>query len=277
MNIPDRKTVERVKEMYPEGCRIVLDEMDDPYTKIPVGTQGTVKGMDDTGSIMPAWDCGSSLAVVYGADRCHKLCTDEEALETIRWYGKHQPEEDARCPRCGDLMMGSKNRHALSRYADIMVCDKCGMIEALEKAGLVEAVPLMTEGIMTPEFYVIRERSCQDAIDGAEKDIQKLEERRQKIVDEIAYLIPWLETVRNFGNIKKLNRTILTTMIHYVDVYEHDRMTVRFRFTDDIAEITEGIDLTRPVKKKVVTIKKPTPDNPRMGLFSGYVPKDNKM
>lgn len=143
MNFPDRETVEHVRSEFPAGCRIVLDQMDDPYTKIPVGMQGTVMGVDDTASIMPAWDCGSGLSVVYGVDHCHKISTENEAKETIEWYGKHQPEEDTRCPRCGEIMWGEKTRHALSRYADIMVCDKCGMIEALEKAGMVGAVPLM--------------------------------------------------------------------------------------------------------------------------------------
>ena len=143
MVFADRKTVERLRKTYPAGCRIVLDEMNDPYTKIPVGAQGTCKGVDDAGDILCAWDMGSSLKVAYGADRCHKVNTEEEAKVTLDWYGKHQPEEDAVCPRCGAVMPGSKNRHALSRWADIMVCDRCGTIEALEKAGLTKTLPMM--------------------------------------------------------------------------------------------------------------------------------------
>ena len=39
----------------------------------PIGTEGTVRGVDDTGSIMVKWDNGSSLHVVYGEDRCRKI------------------------------------------------------------------------------------------------------------------------------------------------------------------------------------------------------------
>ena len=39
----------------------------------PIGTKGTVKGVDDTASIMVAWDNGSGLNVVYGEDRRRKL------------------------------------------------------------------------------------------------------------------------------------------------------------------------------------------------------------
>lgn len=30
------------------------------------------------------------------------------------WYGTKQPEQDCRCPRCGEMMWGPKARHALS-------------------------------------------------------------------------------------------------------------------------------------------------------------------
>jgi hypothetical protein len=75
--------------------------MDDPYTKIPIGAQATVIDVDDIGSILCAWDMGSSLNVCYGADRAHKINTDAEAKITLDWWGQHQPEADCTCPRCG--------------------------------------------------------------------------------------------------------------------------------------------------------------------------------
>ena len=36
----------------------------------PIGTKGTVIGIDDTGSLMVHWDTGSELNVLYGIDRC---------------------------------------------------------------------------------------------------------------------------------------------------------------------------------------------------------------
>ena len=49
----------------------------------PLGTKGTVTGVDDTGSILVNWDNGSHLNVVYGEDSCKKLKT----VTTI-CYGK---------------------------------------------------------------------------------------------------------------------------------------------------------------------------------------------
>ena len=43
----------------------------------PIGTKGTVLGVDDIGSIMVAWDNGSGLSVAYGADHCRVVIDDE--------------------------------------------------------------------------------------------------------------------------------------------------------------------------------------------------------
>ena len=86
MMFPSRETVERLRKEYPTGCRIVLDEMDDPYTRIPIGAQATCQGVDDAGNILCAWDCGSGLSIAYGADRCHRIRTEEEAKTTLDWY-----------------------------------------------------------------------------------------------------------------------------------------------------------------------------------------------
>lgn len=72
MRFPHRETVEHIRREYPAGCRVELLCMDDPQAP-PVGTKGTVIGVDDTGSIMVAWDGGGSLHVLYGVDECRKV------------------------------------------------------------------------------------------------------------------------------------------------------------------------------------------------------------
>ena len=69
---PSRETVERIRAQYPVGCRVELIKMDDIQAP-PIGTKGTVTGVDDIGSIMVSWDNGSSLHVVYDEDFCRKL------------------------------------------------------------------------------------------------------------------------------------------------------------------------------------------------------------
>ena len=76
MRFPSKETVERIREEYPVGTRVELVQMDDPQAP-PVGTKGTVRGVDDIGSIMVSWDNGSSLSVVYGADACRVIGSEE--------------------------------------------------------------------------------------------------------------------------------------------------------------------------------------------------------
>ena len=72
MRFPSKEIVEQVRKRYPEGCRVELVKMDDPQAP-PIGTKGTVRGVDDTASIMVRWDNGSGLNVVYGEDICRKV------------------------------------------------------------------------------------------------------------------------------------------------------------------------------------------------------------
>lgn len=143
MTFPDREMVKRLREQFPTGCRIVLDSMNDPYVTIPPGTQGVCHGVDDMGNVMAAWDCGSSLSVAYGADRAHMVASDAEIKVSLDWMGKRQRKatEGGHCPRCGKPL-DSFERHALSRYADVIVCDECGQAEALEIATFIPAVLL---------------------------------------------------------------------------------------------------------------------------------------
>ena len=72
MRFPSKETVERVRKEYPVGSRVELVRMDDPQAP-PVGTKGTVRGVDDIGSILVAWDNGSGLNIAYGVDVCRKV------------------------------------------------------------------------------------------------------------------------------------------------------------------------------------------------------------
>ena len=66
-----KETLARLKERFPVGCRVELVHMNDPFnTKLTPGCRGTVRFVDDMGTIHVSWDIGSSLGVVYGEDAC---------------------------------------------------------------------------------------------------------------------------------------------------------------------------------------------------------------
>lgn len=72
MNFPRKEIVEKIRIEYPIGTRVELIKMEDIQAP-PVGTKGTVMGVDDAGSLMMNWDNGSGLHVIYGVDRVRKL------------------------------------------------------------------------------------------------------------------------------------------------------------------------------------------------------------
>lgn len=82
MRFPSKEIVEKIRKDYPIGTRVELVKMDDVQAP-PIGTKGTVIGVDDTASIMVNWDNGSGLHIVYGEDICRKL----SSIKTI-CYGK---------------------------------------------------------------------------------------------------------------------------------------------------------------------------------------------
>lgn len=67
------KQVARLREQYPQGTRVRLIFMDDIYTKLKAGDQGTVEFVDDIGTIHVRWDTGSGLGLVPGVDRFEKI------------------------------------------------------------------------------------------------------------------------------------------------------------------------------------------------------------
>jgi hypothetical protein len=72
MHFPNKNIVEMIRRQYPKGCRVELVRMDDVQAP-PVGTKGTVIGVDDTASVMVKWDNGCGLNVVYGEDSCRRI------------------------------------------------------------------------------------------------------------------------------------------------------------------------------------------------------------
>ena len=77
MRVISREALQALRERFPKGSRVELVQMDDPQAP-PVGTKGTVIGVDDISSIMVSWDNGSGLNVAYGEDICRKVAESND-------------------------------------------------------------------------------------------------------------------------------------------------------------------------------------------------------
>lgn len=77
MGFISKSELEMLRKTYPSGTRVELIEMDD-FEAPPIGTRGTVTGVDDTGDLMVHWDNGSGLYVIWGVDVVRKVLEGEE-------------------------------------------------------------------------------------------------------------------------------------------------------------------------------------------------------
>ena len=76
MRVISKELLQALRERFKPGSRVELLKMDDVQAP-PIGTRGTVVGVDDIGSIMVNWDNGSGLSVAYGEDEC-KVVADHD-------------------------------------------------------------------------------------------------------------------------------------------------------------------------------------------------------
>ena len=77
---PSREQVERLRQRYPAGTRVVLNSMDDKQAP-PPGTRGTVVYVDDMGQLGVEWDNGSALSLIPGVDSFFKVATPEKETQ----------------------------------------------------------------------------------------------------------------------------------------------------------------------------------------------------
>ena len=81
MPFPSREQVEFIRKNYPPGTRVMLNNMNDPYSPVEPGTRGTVRYVDDSGQLGVAWDNGRSLSLIPGEDSFRELTQQEIAQE----------------------------------------------------------------------------------------------------------------------------------------------------------------------------------------------------
>ena len=64
----DKIDVESIKRRYPVGSRIILHSMGDDPRPIAPGTKGTVRIVDDMGTVHYNFDNGRRLGLIPGED-----------------------------------------------------------------------------------------------------------------------------------------------------------------------------------------------------------------
>ena len=123
MRIITKEQIDALRSRYPAGTRVALLQMDDVQAP-PIGTKGTVTGVDDTGSLLVDWDNGSGLNVLYGIDLVRKKppahwIEENTRPKSFKWI----------CSECGSTvydmpMCNKKNYKKMCLY---QYCPYCGV------------------------------------------------------------------------------------------------------------------------------------------------------
>lgn len=77
----ERRFAQRMKDNYPPGTRLVLLQMGDDPRPVEPNTRGTVRAVDDMGTLHCDFDNGRQLGVVPGEDSFRRLTEQELAEE----------------------------------------------------------------------------------------------------------------------------------------------------------------------------------------------------
>ena len=79
-----RRQAESNKKLYPPGTRVMLQHMGDDPNPVADHTRGTVKAVDDMGTVHCTFDNGRGLGLVPGEDQFRKLTAEELREEQMQ-------------------------------------------------------------------------------------------------------------------------------------------------------------------------------------------------
>lgn len=95
MRIPSKDYIEHLREKHPEGSRVQLVTLNDPYSKLKPGECGVLRCIDSMGTYHIDWDSGSGLGLVPGEDSFNILPPETTMLKlympmTLEQYERNQ-------------------------------------------------------------------------------------------------------------------------------------------------------------------------------------------
>lgn len=77
MQTISKEKLEMLRKRYPAGTKVCLEAMEGEH-QMESGLKGTVTYVDDIGQILVQWENGSSLSLIPGVDRFHKISGSEK-------------------------------------------------------------------------------------------------------------------------------------------------------------------------------------------------------
>ena len=106
-----QKEVERIRNQYPVGCRIELELMGEDARPIAPGTRGTVRTVDDIGTVHCNFDNGRRLGLVPSIDKFRALTQAELEAEQAAKASLSEQMQDA-SQRCANTPQSPLPSHS---------------------------------------------------------------------------------------------------------------------------------------------------------------------
>ena len=107
------------------------------------------------------------------------------------------------------------------------------------KRGLYE--DWKNEDITREEYLEYKQKYEQDIerLKGIIVNLNKQKEKQEEIIEGNS---KWIENFKQYKNITELDRDIITELIDYIEVHENKKITIHFKFINELDKILEYID-----------------------------------
>ena len=98
-----------------------------------------------------------------------------------------------------------------------------------------------SEYITKKEYFEYKQKYEKD-IDRIKQIIKNLDKQKEKQEEIINGNSLWIENFKKHKNITELDRDIISELIDYIEVHENKRITIHFKFMNELNKILEYID-----------------------------------
>ena len=95
---------------------------------------------------------------------------------------------------------------------------------------------------ITKEEYLEYKRKYEQDIEKIKEIMVNLDKQKEKQEEIINGNSKWIENFKAHKNITELDRDIITELIDYIEVHEDKKITIHFKFMDELDKILEYIE-----------------------------------
>ena len=95
---------------------------------------------------------------------------------------------------------------------------------------------------ITKEEYFEYKQKYEKNIDRIKEIIENLDKQKEKQEEIINGNSLWIENFKKHKNITELDRDIIKEIIDYIEVHENKKITIHFKFMNELNKILEYID-----------------------------------